>query len=317
MKHVTKWSLIALGGVATLLLALFALFLHGFGLANFGRLALGIGQSYDSVAPELPRMPAGTAVLIFSKTNGFRDDEQIVAAKAALADIARERGWTSFETENAAVFNPDQLRRFKVVVWNSVSGDVLTPPQRQAFKAWLEAGGGFVGLHGAGGDPEYAWRWYVEDLIGAQFIGHTMNPQFQEAILTIEDRDTPATRHLDPTWKRTDEWYSFASNPRAKGYRILVTIDERTYIPRMDLPSPLADRDIGMGGDHPMIWTHCVGDGRAFYSALGHTAASYREVAHRQMIGGAISWTAGLEGPGCARSVEIQSSSNPVEERGQ
>ncbi|WP_380879340.1 hypothetical protein ACFB49_21690 [Sphingomonas sp. DBB INV C78] len=316
MKRALKWSLFAIGGVLTLLLILFALFLHGFGLANFGRMAFGIGQGYDSVKPDLPAMPAGTAVLIFSKTNGFRDDEQIAAAKAALGDIARERGWSSFDTENAAVFNPDQLRRFKVVVWNSVSGDVLTPAQREAFRTWLEAGGGYVGLHGAGGDPDYAWRWYVDDLVGAQFIGHTMNPQFQQATLRIEDHDNPATRHLGATWKRTDEWYSFASNPRARGYRILATIDERTYVPRMDLPWPFTDRNIGMGGDHPMVWTHCVGNGRAFYSALGHTASSYGEVAHRRLIGGAISWAAGLEGSGCANGVEIPSSAVHRKEAG-
>ena len=48
-----------------------------------------------------------------------------------------------------------------------------------------------------------------------------------------------------------------------------------------------------------MVWTHCVGNGRAFYSALGHQAEAYAEAKHLEMIAGAIAWAAGLDGPGC------------------
>lgn len=282
-----------------LAVVLLIVFVWGLGASNFGRIVLGVGKTYDTVPPQLPAQLPGTAVLIFSKTNGYRDDEQIPAANAALEKIAKEHGWSSYTTENAAVFNPVQLSRFKVVVWSSVSGDVLTPPQRDAFRRWLEQGGGFVGLHGAGGDPEYAWRWYVDHLIGAQFIGHTMGPQFQPATLSVEDRTHPATRHLNATWRRVDEWYSFAASPRAKGYHVLISLDERTYKPEMNFWPLVRHRSVAMGSDHPMVWTHCEGKGRAFYSALGHQASAYSEPLHVNMIAGAIAWSAGLEGPGC------------------
>jgi len=302
MKRALKWTaIIVAGGVLTLI----ALSVAAIGPGNFGRLAFGIGRSYDTTPPTIPPLAKGPAILIFSKTNGFRDDPQIAAANKALVEIARARGWASFVTENAAVFNMQQLSRFNAVVWNSVSGDVLKPEQRRAFRTWLEAGGGFVGLHGSGGDPEYAWRWYVDDLIGAQFIGHTMGPQFQQAMLIVEDRTHPATRHLGPNWVRTDEWYSFASNPRDKGYHILARIDERSYRPVMKLLPFGKGRDIAMGADHPMIWLHCVGNGRAFYSALGHPASAYAEPAHRDMIAGAIGWAGGLEGSRCRNGREI------------
>lgn len=302
IMRVLKW---VVGIIILAVLGLSIMFMLAVGPGNFGRLVLGIGASYDKTPPQLPASLSGNAILIFSKTNGFRDEDQIVAANRALAEIARHRGWTSYTTENAAIFNPAQLSRFKAVVWSSVSGDVLTPEQRDAFRAWLEKGGGFVGLHGAGGDPQYSWRWYVDNLIGAQFIGHIMDPQFQTATLVVEDRNHPATRHLGPTWRRSDEWYSFASSPRAKGYRILMTIDENSYRPQEKLLPFIKPKDIRMGRDHPMVWTHCVGDGRAFYSALGHLASTYSEPQHRQMIGGAIAWVAGLEGSRCAAGKEI------------
>ena len=103
-------------------------------------------KAYETTPPVLPPNLGTPTILIFSKTNGFRDDAQIQAANHALEAIARRQGWSSLTTENAAVFNPAQLARFKAVVWNSTSGDNLTLQQRADFKTWLEQGGGFVGL---------------------------------------------------------------------------------------------------------------------------------------------------------------------------
>jgi len=251
---------------------------------------------YETVPPMLPEQLDATAILIFSKTNGFRDDAAIKAATLALIDICKRRGWSSVVTDNAAVFNVEQLRRFKAIVWNNTSGDVLTADQRAAFKAYMEKGGGFVGIHGAGGDPKYRWRWYVDTLIGAQFIGHPMGPQLQQATLHIEDATNPATRELGDTWVRTDEWYAFADDPRGKGMHVLATVDENTYSPVMSLL--FIHKDLRMG-DHPIIWLHCIGTGRAFYSALGHAASTYSEPKHLKLLEGAMAWATGLEGTAC------------------
>ncbi len=300
MARILKRTVYGLVGLI-LFLAIAALWAVGPG--NAGRMFFDIGITYDKVAPKLPALNQ-PAILIFSKTNGFRHGNQIAAANAALEKIAREKGWASYTTENAAVFNAAQLGQFKAVVWNSVSGDVLTTEQRAAFKAWIETGGGFVALHGAGGDPSYKWQWYVNNLIGAQFTGHTLSPQFQQGRLVIEDQTHPATKGLGAEWVREEEWYSFDKSPRAKGYHILVTLDEASYSPREKIPF-LVDKDLRMGKDHPMVWTHCVGNGRVFYSALGHRAESYAEEKHLEMIAGAISWAAGLEGPGCDAEKEV------------
>jgi uncharacterized protein len=259
------------------------------------RVLIGLDR-YETVPPMLPEQLDATAILIFSKTNGFRDDAAIKAATLALIDICKRRGWSSVVTDNAAVFNAEQLRRFKAIVWNNTSGDVLTADQRAAFKAYMEKGLGFVGIHGAGGDPKYRWRWYVDTLIGAQFIGHPMGPQLQQATLHIEDATNPATRELGDTWVRTDEWYSFAHDPRGKGMHVLATVDENTYSPVMSLL--FIQKDLRMG-DHPIIWLHCIGTGRAFYSALGHAASTYSEPKHLKLLEGAMAWATGLEGTAC------------------
>ena len=122
-----------------------------------------------------------------------------------------------------------------------------------------------------------------------------MGPQFQEATVVVEDREHPATRHLPARWVRTDEWYSFEASPRRDGVRILATLDESTYSPELNVLG-IYKSDLAMGEDHPIVWSRCIGKGRAFYSAMGHLADAYKEEAHLAMIEGAIAWAAGLEG---------------------
>jgi type 1 glutamine amidotransferase len=244
---------------------------------------------FDSAPPKLPAKLKQPAILVFSKTNGYRDDAQIRAANAAIAKLVEARGWGVYVTENGALFNDQDLSRFKAVVFSSNSGDVFTAAQRQAFRGYLEKGGGFVGLHGSGGDPHQPWTWYVQSVIGARFIGHTYSPQFQTATIVVEDRTHPATRHLPERWRWTEEWYAFDKSPRGR-VNVLANLDETGVLfqPRLV-----------MGKDHPLIWWHCMGRARLFYSALGHKAETYAEPDHLKLIDGAIAWAARRDGKGC------------------
>lgn len=248
---------------------------------------------YETERPTLPTLPR-PAVLLFSKTNGYIHKEALPAAAAAFRDIAHERGWSIFATTSSAVYNSDDLAKFDVVIWNNVSGDVLSAEQRAALQQYIENGGGFVGVHGSGGDREYAWSWYPENVLKARFTGHPMNPQFQRATLHIENRDDPIVQGLDATWTREDEWYSFEQSPRVHGVQVLATVDETSYRPEV------FGMSLRMGSDHPVIWKHCVGGGRVFYSALGHTAESYAEPEYRRVLERATAWAARLEGQGCS-----------------
>lgn len=255
-------------------------------------------KDYDMEAPPIPSSVKKPAVLLFSKTNGFRHEEAIPAANATLTALAEAAGFSVFATESGAVFTQEDLARFDVVVWNNTSGDTLNAEQKKAWQSWLENGGGALALHGAGGDPSYDWAWHPEEFIRAQFTAHTMGPQFQEARLVVEEKDHPATRDLPDEWMHTEEWYSFEESPRGKGVDVLLKVDESTYSPRMKML--MMDRDLAMG-DHPVAWSHCVGKGRVLYSALGHQAAAWNTSEYRAFLRGALLWTAGREGGGCGR----------------
>lgn len=241
---------------------------------------------YDNSVPkfDLPK-GKGPRLLLFDKINGFRDSPSVDSARAALTAMAARKGWQIVVTDKGGAFNAKTLAQFDAVIWNNISGDVLTLSQRKAFQDFLAKGGGYVGIHGSAGDPVYFWDWYPDTLIGARFAGHPMNPQFQEARIAV-NKDHPLATALPSEWRMTDEWYSFKTNPRKIGANVLLTLDESTYSRVGRFGEPL---DMG---DHPLAWTHCLGKGRVFYSAIGHLPATYSQPQNVAMLEDAIGWAA-------------------------
>jgi type 1 glutamine amidotransferase len=249
---------------------------------------------YDEAPPHLPRTLKSPAILVFSKVTGFRHNS-VDTALVALKDMSERMGWAMLFTDNAAVFNSKDLRRFNAVIWNNVSGDALTVPQERAFKDYIERGGGFTGFHGSGGDPVYVWSWYADTLVGARFMGHPA--VLQAARVVIDDPTDAIVRGLNE-WTMSEEWYSFRSSPRLKGAHILATLDESSY-------SPVSGQtDLHMG-DHPIAWTQCIGNGRSFYMAIGHQPESYAEPHTLSLLERGIAWTAGLGETLCRGGHEV------------
>jgi type 1 glutamine amidotransferase len=221
-------------------------------------------------ATEMPPQPI--RVLLFTYTNGFRHDS-IPDGIAAFSEIAIDRAWQLDTTEDPARFTDASLSTYDAIIFLSTTGDLLDPVGQGALSRWVEAGGGWVGVHAAA-DAEYDWPWYGE-LVGAWFLQH---PAVQEATLTV-DRIHPITADLPAMWTRTDEWYDFRRNPRDVA-TVLITIDETTYSGGT------------MGADHPMTWLRTYDGGRSFYTALGHTPESYADPAFRTLLANAVEWAA-------------------------
>ncbi|NGO09173.1 ThuA domain-containing protein [Streptomyces sp. HC44] len=213
-------------------------------------------------------------VLLYTRTTAYRH-ESIPDGIAAVRSLGAAHGFTVYATEDPGFFDAP-LGPYAAVVFLSTSGDVLWPAGREYLAAYVEAGGGFVGVHAAA-CTEYDWPYYGE-LLGARFARH---PDHQPGKLLVEDREHPATRHLPAAWEFTDEWYDFRSNPRGS-VRVLASADESSY-------------DGGaMGDDHPLVWCREQGAGRVFYTALGHASEAYEDPDFRAHLLGGIRWAAGL-----------------------
>ncbi|MBO9562402.1 MAG: ThuA domain-containing protein [Niastella sp.] len=195
-------------------------------------------------------------VLVFCKTAGFHHNS-IAQGKLAIIKMGQENKFGVDTTTDATVFNKDNLKKYKAVVFLSTTGNVLDDQQQAAFEQYIRSGGGFVGVHAAT-DTEYDWPWYGR-LVGAYFKSH---PATQDASLDIVDSKHISTKHLPKRWTRKDEWYNFKWI--SDSIHVLITIDETSYTGRrMDTSY------------HPMAWYHKYDGGRAFYTELGHTDESF------------------------------------------
>ena len=220
------------------------------------------------------------AVLVFSKTTGFRHDS-IPQGITTIRALGADYDFAVESTEDAARFTDAELGRYRVVVFLNTTGDILDSGQKAAFERFIRSGGGFVGIHSAS-DTEYRWAWYGR-LVGAYFASH---PEIQRATVRIEDPDQVSTKDLPRSWERTDEWYNFRSNPRGT-VQVLAVLDESTYSGGK------------MGADHPIVWCQLIDGGRSWYTGMGHTRESYAEPLFRLHLLGGIETAAGTA-EGCA-----------------
>lgn len=254
---------------------------------------------YDTTPPKIQVGAGSPRILLFEKITGYRDGPSVEAANTAIKTMAKRNGWAFAESNNGAAISATILRQFDAVVWNNVSGDVLTLSQRQAFENYINNGGGYIGIHGSAGDPNYLWTWYVDQLIGAHFIGHPVAPQFQYAKITIERNHAGIGHDQPPIWSMNDEWYSFKTSPRKTGAQIIATLDESTYNPvghgKLDLRM----------GDHPIVWIRCVGSGRSFYSSIGHKPQAYSNSRYVALLEHGISWASGQGQSQCQNGKHI------------
>lgn len=247
-------------------------------------------HEYETTPPEIAAdfgSDHRLRVLLFTKTNQFRHHDGIEGAQKLFDTLAEKRQWAVFPSENSALFDAEHLARFDVVVFANASGDTLSGEQDLAFRRWLEAGGGWVGIHAAGDGSHVEWTWYQETLIGGVFTAHIMGPQTQEARVVIEARDHPVTQGLPAEFEHAEEWYSWDASARTRGFDVLLTVDESTYDPFVRNFGP--ERDLRMG-DHPIVWSRCVGLGRALYSAMGHWGAAYEDPNYARLLENAVEW---------------------------
>ncbi len=231
-------------------------------------------QKYDSQIRDVPSVTGETRVLIFSKTEaGKYRHQSIPAGRLALQQLAEQREWGYFSTENGAIFEHEGLQQFNVLILLSPAGDVLNEAQQQGLRAFVEQGGGLVGIHAAA-EAEPQWDWYLKAL-GATYAGHS--------------KVLPATIHFSAphpvtdgfqSLSLTDEWWAFTMTPDTD-IQVLATVDEKSYDPGTAT----------MGESHPVIWAHQMGAGRILYTALGHTDEIYFNPEFLLLLERAILWS--------------------------
>ena len=218
-------------------------------------------------------------VLIFTKTKGWRH-KSIEPGRELLQQALQGKGMQVQLSEDASIFNDRVLSEFSAIVFFNTTGDILNSQQQVAMERYIQAGGGYVGIHSAT-DTEWQgdWIWYRR-LVGGVFAGHPNVPSnVQTARIQVLDKNHASTAHLPDNFLIADEWYDFKS---LSDRRIdLMKVDERSY------------NGGGHKGYHPIAWYHDFDGGRSFYTGIGHNAENFKKPLFMDHLLGGIEYAIG------------------------
>ena len=199
-------------------------------------------------------------VLVYSRPSAFVH-RSIPTANAMLRLLGEESGaYTAVFNNNEQEFTPEYLQQFDMVFFNNttrVQSAFTTEAQRSALLDYVRNGGGWGGLHAATDAGGEGWMEYTR-MVGGQFDGHPWGPQGTWPIV-VEDPDHPIVQGYSRTaFMLSDEIYVFKHYDRSR-LRVLVSLD-----------ADATGRPGRPDNDHPIVWVREYGEGRVFYSSLGH-----------------------------------------------
>ena len=205
--------------------------------------------------------------------------DNIQTSVDAIKEIGAAIGFKVDSSADPKVFHGDNLKQYKVLVFDNSNNEAFeNDAQREVFKRFIQAGGGYVGIHVATGS-ERNWPYY-QAVAGGKFVRH---PKLQPFTVTVKDASNPATKDLPASFEWEDECYLHENlNPDIK---VLLTTDPAKIV------DPGKPRYPGVA--IPLAWYHTYDGGREIFIALGHKKEHYANPIMRKFISGAILWAAG------------------------
>jgi type 1 glutamine amidotransferase len=219
----------------------------------------------------------------------FKDGGKVVAkvnwclSEETMVELGKKNGFDVICSQDArAEITPEKLKEVDAI-WFYTTGELLlSETQKEALLAFVRSGKGFGGCHCAT-DTLYKWQAYGE-LIGAYFDGH---PWHQKVTVLVEDKNHASTKHLGDSFVITDEIYQFRGPYDRNKLHVLMKLDLTGL-----KPGKRSDND------NALAWTNTYGNGRVFYTALGHRDEVWRDPRFQQHVVGGLRYMFGLEGSG-------------------
>jgi type 1 glutamine amidotransferase len=217
-------------------------------------------------------------VLYFIHSAGYRHDV-IPLSQAILTQLGRNSGvFEVTATEDTSEFSTENLKCYAAVMFYTTGELPMSGVEKAALLNFVRSGGGFLGIHSAT-DTFYTWPDYL-DLIGGYFNGH---PWHQTVTIEVVDPGDPVVAFLGNSLQLNDEIYQISDFDYRES-RVLLRLNQSSV-------------DLSKAGVHqrfygwPLAWKRIFGEGRVFYSALGHEASVWQDPRYQRMLTNAILWS--------------------------
>ena len=261
---------------------------------------------------------AGAQADLFSKSAGFEHSVIVDPARAAgfvprpgstvpgLAfAVLRKLGAANqvefVFTKDGRLFTPAYLAQFDAFFFYT-SGDLttpgldqnppMTPEGKAALLAAIAGGKGFIGVHAASdtfhspGNADKGPARFQDDgertddflkMVGGEFIGHG---QQQVSHLIVADPHFPGADAVPSDERLFEEWYSLKD---FAGDLHVILVQDTAGMKGVEYARP----------PYPSTWAHRYGQGRVFYTNLGHRDDVWTSALFQKLLLGGIAWTTG------------------------
>jgi type 1 glutamine amidotransferase len=219
-------------------------------------------------------------ILYVTHSAGYRH-EVIPFSRTVLKQLGDGSGqFDVTATEDFPEFTTNTLRRYAAVMFFTTGELPMGDAQKSALLGFVRSGRGFLGVHSAT-DTFYDWPDYGA-LIGGYFNEH---PWHQSVRINVVDPANPLVSFLGSSLQIADEIYQIRDFDD-RGSQVLLRLDETSVDLTRDNVHP---RPYGW----PLAWTRAYGQGRVFYTALGHEEAVWRDPRYQRLLLNAILWAIG------------------------
>ena len=240
-------------------------------------------------------------ILLLTHSQGFKHGSLPVAERV-MKKMAKESGafevvsLEGYRQEREAIdlsmISAEYLAQYDAVMFYTTGELPLDDSQKKALIDFVKGGKAYIGTHSAT-DTFYTWKGYGE-LSGAYFSGH--GPNHLKLILKIEDKHHPATEMLGDSWEIADEFYRYGKAADDEKRPVPYSRDRLHVLMSVDTErSDLSRQSMEKGGDYALAWCQNFGEGRSFYTALGHRDDVWENPVYQQHLLGGILWALGLK----------------------
>lgn len=231
-----------------------------------------------------------TKVLVYTRNGKGYVHDNIPSAVAAIRKLAGEHGFKIDVSDDPAVFTDDNLKQYTFLLFPSTNNDVFdTEAQRIAFRRYIQAGGGFVGLHSVIG-TERNWRWF-KMMLGGSFVWH---PKFQPLEIRVIDKQHPSVAGFQSVWKKQDECYFMKE--LYPGVNVVMAHDLSAMKPNEKDAEKIKELAQHFGDYYPAVWHHRFDGGTIWITTLGHNKSDYEDPTYLRHIFQGMTYVAGQTG---------------------
>ena len=226
-------------------------------------------------------------VLVYTKNGKGYVHDNIADAVKGIQKLGVENGFKVDVSDDASVYTDENLKQYTMLIFTSTNNDVFnTDAQRLAFRKYIEAGGGFVGVHSVTG-TERNWTWFKQ-MIGGTFSWHAKNQKFKVQII---DPAHPTMEGLPLIWERGFGDECYFTKELYPGIKVtmahdLSSLDSRDQDKIAQFSAPFKDL-------YPAVWYQKYDGGNIWITTLGHNKEYYQEPVYMKHILQGIKFVAG------------------------